>query len=176
MTKAGKHGLYAPSRGGLEYIELKHGKTVKTLIPRIAEGVFNIDSMFSKNDHHVIYYHSGHRTLRVFRTSDGKMVARYKAHAEVKVMTGSPGGMSVIIGCVDGSLTVLALADPQYEDNVSFLQAIPSRQTHHQGNGTNTGENGDLTTPKNDIGTALQVARFVAKARGAQKSRACCIS
>ena len=176
VTKAGKHGLYAPSRGGLEYIELKHGKTVKTLIPRIAEGVFNIDSMFSKNDHHVIYYHSGHRTLRVFRTSDGKMVARYKAHAEVKVMTGSPGGMSVIIGCVDGSLTVLALADPQYEDNVSFLQAIPSRQTHHQGNGTNTGENGDLTTPKNDIGTALQVARFVAKARGAQKSRACCIS
>lgn len=176
VASTGKHGLYAPSRGGLEYIELKHGKTVKTLIPRIAEGVFNVDVMFSKNDRHVIYYHSGHRTLRVFRTCDGKMVAKYKAHAEVKVMTGSPGGMSVIIGCVDGSLTVLALADPHYEDNVSFLHSVPSRQKHQQGAGQSSDENGDLTTPKNSIGAALQVARFVAKARGAQRSRACVIS
>ncbi|WAQ94112.1 NWD2-like protein, partial [Mya arenaria] len=176
VTKTGKHGLYAPSRGGLEYIELKHGKTTKTLIPRIAEGVFNVDTIFSNNDRHVIYYHSGHRTLRVFRLSDGKMIAKYKAQAEVKVMTCSPGGMSVIIGCVDGSLTVLALADPHYEDNVEFLQCLPSRQKHQPGmNGTGE-ENGESNLPKNSIGTALQVARFVAKARGAQRSRACILS
>ncbi|KAH3716159.1 hypothetical protein DPMN_058878 [Dreissena polymorpha] len=175
VTNTGKHGLYAPSRGGLEYIELKHGKTVKTLIPRIAEGVFNVDTTFSNNDRHVIYYHSGHRTLRVFRLSDGKMVAKYKAHAEVKVMKCSPGGMSMIIGCVDGSMTVLALADPFYEENVEFLQSIPSRQKHQAGVGL-PGDNSDGNTPKNAIGTALQVARFVAKARGAQRSRACVIS
>lgn len=176
VTRSGKHGLYAPSRGGLEYIELKHGRTMKTLIPRIAEGVFDVDVMFSKNDRHVVYYHSGHRTLRVFRLADGKMIAKYKAHAEVKVMTCSPGGMSVIIGCVDGSLTVLALADPQFEENLSFLQALPSRQKHQQGTGQSSEENGDLTTPKNSIGAALHVARFVAKARGAQRSRACILS
>lgn len=175
VTSNGKHGLYAPSRGGLEYIELKHGKTVKTLIPRIAEGVFNVDVMFTKNDRHVVYYHSGHRTIRVFRLCDGKMIAKYKAHAKVEVMTCSPGGMSVIIGCEDGSLTVLALADPNYEEHVSFLQALPSRQKHQPYAGLNEG-NADLTSPKNAIGTALQVARFVAKARGAQRSRACVIS
>ena len=175
VVKTGKHGLYAPSRGGLEYIELKHGKTVKTLIPRIAEGVFNVDTMFTKNDKHVVYYHSGHRTLRVFRIVDGKMIAKYKAHAEVKVMTCSPGGMSVIIGCVDGSLTVLAIGDPEFEENVQFLKSLPSRQKHQAGTNGQV-DSTDQVTPKNSIGTALQVARFVAKARGAQKSRACVIS
>ncbi|XP_060597437.1 NACHT and WD repeat domain-containing protein 2-like [Ruditapes philippinarum] len=174
VTKTGKNGLYAPSRGGLEYLELKHGKTVKTLIKKVAEGVFSVDVMFSKNDRHVVYYHSGHRTLRVFRLSDGKMVAKYKAQAEVKVLTCSPGGMSVIIGCVDGSMTVLALADPFYEENISFLKAIPSRQRHQIGIGQVSGDKKcDSTTPKNSIGTAFQVARFVAKARGAQGSGAC---
>ena len=177
VTQNGKHGLFAPSRGGLEYIELKHGKTSKTLIPRVAEGVFTIDVMFSKNDHHVVYYHSGHRTLRVFRLCDGKMIAKYKAHAEIKVMTCSPGGMSIIIGAVDGSMTVLAIADPNFEENMDFLHKLPSRQTHqNQQTQNNTEMNGDVITPKNSIGTALQVARFVAKARGAQRSKACVIS
>ena len=178
VTQNGKHGLFAPSRGGLEYIELKHGKTTKTLIPRVAEGVFSINVMFSKNDRHVIYYHSGHRTLRVFRLGDGKMIAKYKAHAEVKVITCSPGGMSVIIGAVDGSMTVLTIADPTFEDNIEFLQGLPSRQRHqpNQPGFAETNGEQDLITPKNAIGTALQVARFVAKARGAQRSRACVIS
>ncbi|KAJ8313494.1 hypothetical protein KUTeg_008055 [Tegillarca granosa] len=175
--QTGKSGLFAPSRGGLELLELKSGKTIRTFIPRVAEGVFSIDVMFTRNDRHVVYYHSGHRTLRVFRVSDGKRVANFKAHAEVTIMAGTPEGETVVIGAEDGSFTVLTIADPEYEESVEFLQCLPSRHIQ-QGNSPNgyRTANGDLIQNKNNMGTALQVARFVAKARGAQRSRACVIS
>lgn len=66
-TKDGKYGLYAPTRGGLELLELKKGTSVKTFIPRVAEGVFTVNCMFNKTDEYVLYYHSGKKTLRVFR-------------------------------------------------------------------------------------------------------------
>jgi len=66
-TKDGKYGLYAPTRGGLELLELKKGSSVKTFIPRVAEGVFTVICMFNKTDEYVLYYHSGKKTLRVFR-------------------------------------------------------------------------------------------------------------
>lgn len=174
--RTGKQGLYAPSRGGLELIELKSGKTIRTFIPRVAEGVFSIDVMFTENDRHVVYYHSGHRTIRVFRVSDGKRIANYKAHAEVKVMACTPEGSTLVIGAVDGSFTVLTIADPEYEESVELLQCLPSRNTQGSQQNGYRATNGDIVTGKNSMGTALQVARFVAKARAAQKSRACCIS
>ena len=66
-TSNGKYGLYAPARGGLELINLKTGSTLHVLIPRVAEGVFSVDTQFTRNDLHVIYYHSGHKSIRVFR-------------------------------------------------------------------------------------------------------------
>lgn len=66
-TKDGKYGLYAPTRGGLELLELKKGTSIKTFIPRVAEGVFTVICMFNKTDEYVLYYHSGKKTLRVFR-------------------------------------------------------------------------------------------------------------
>ena len=38
-TKDGKYGLYAPGRGGLELIDLKHGKSVRTFIPKVSASV-----------------------------------------------------------------------------------------------------------------------------------------
>lgn len=67
-TKDGKYGLYAPTRGGLELLELKKGTSIKTFIPRVAEGVFTVICMFNKTDEYVLYYHSGKKTLRVFRS------------------------------------------------------------------------------------------------------------
>lgn len=55
------------SRGGLELIELKKGTSVKTYIPKVAEGVFTVISMFNRTDEYVLYYHSGRKTIRVFR-------------------------------------------------------------------------------------------------------------
>lgn len=54
-------------RGGLELIELKKGTSVKTYISKVAEGVFTVISMFNRTDEYVLYYHSGRKTIRVFR-------------------------------------------------------------------------------------------------------------
>lgn len=124
----GKYGLYAPNRGGLELLELKTGKVVHTLIPRVAEGVFNVSTMFMKNDQHVVYYHSGRRSIRVFRVSDGEKIADYKMHAELRSMASTEGGACLVLGAVDGSLVVLAVCDPKNENNTDFILSMPSRQ------------------------------------------------
>lgn len=67
ISKDGKYTLYAPSRGGLELVELKKGTTIKTYIPKVAEGVFTVISMFNRTDEYVLYYHSGRKTIRIFR-------------------------------------------------------------------------------------------------------------
>jgi hypothetical protein len=40
---------------------------VRTFIPKVAEGVFTVIFMFNQTDEYVLYYHSGKKTLRVFR-------------------------------------------------------------------------------------------------------------
>ncbi|XP_013168603.1 PREDICTED: NACHT and WD repeat domain-containing protein 2 [Papilio xuthus] len=111
-TKDGKIGLCAPSRGGLDLIELKRGTSLQQLISRAAEGVFSIITMFSSTDQYVFYYHSGRKTLRVFRTVDGKAVAEYRAPAEVTGVASADGGKAVALGSQDGCLTILNIVDP----------------------------------------------------------------
>ena len=74
-TSTGKFGLFAPSIGGLEMLDLKTGKVKHTLLLRVAEGVFTNNTLFTLNDQHVIYYHSGHKSIRVFRVNDGAQIA-----------------------------------------------------------------------------------------------------
>ncbi|CAG9796060.1 unnamed protein product [Diatraea saccharalis] len=111
-TRDGKVGLCAPTRGGLELIELKRGATVQQLITRAAEGVFSIITMFSSTDQYAFYYHSGRKSLRVFRTIDGKAIAEYRAPAEVTGVASAHGGKAVAIASQDGCLTVLNIVDP----------------------------------------------------------------
>ncbi|XP_026317171.1 NACHT and WD repeat domain-containing protein 2 [Hyposmocoma kahamanoa] len=111
-TRDGKIGLCAPTRGGLELIELKRGTTVQPLISRAAEGVFSIITMFSSTDQNVFYYHSGRKTLRVFRTIDGKAIAEYRAPAEVTAVASAHGGKAVVLAGQDGCLTILNIVDP----------------------------------------------------------------
>ncbi|CAH2243694.1 jg8754 [Pararge aegeria aegeria] len=111
-TRDGKTGLCAPSRGGLDLIELKRGSSVQQLISRAAEGVFSIITMFSSTDDYVFYYHSGRKTLRVFRTLDGKAIAEYRAPAEVTGVASAHAGKALAIASQDGCLTVLNIVDP----------------------------------------------------------------
>ncbi|XP_052753046.1 NACHT and WD repeat domain-containing protein 2 [Galleria mellonella] len=111
-TRDGKIGLCAPSRGGLDLIELKRGTSVQQLISRAAEGVFSIITMFSSTDQYVFYYHSGRKTLRVFRTVDGRAIAEYRAPAEVTGVASAHGGTALAIASQDGCLTVLNIVDP----------------------------------------------------------------
>ncbi|XP_020292680.1 NACHT and WD repeat domain-containing protein 2 isoform X2 [Pseudomyrmex gracilis] len=127
ISKDGKYTLYAPSRGGLELIELKKGTTVKTYIPKVAEGVFTVISMFNRTDEYVLYYHSGRKTIRVFRSSDCEMIANYRVQAELSAIDSTYDGKSIVLGTVDGCVSVLAIADPNKPEMREYLANVPSR-------------------------------------------------
>ncbi|XP_046458040.1 NACHT and WD repeat domain-containing protein 2-like isoform X2 [Daphnia pulex] len=127
VTKDGRLGLYAPSRGGLELIELRSSSTVSQLISRSAEGVFTNVTSFNATDQYVLYYHSGHKTLRVFRVLDGQMLANYRLAAELTAIDTTTDGRCVVIGTLDGCLSVLAIADPAVPGSFQFLASLPSR-------------------------------------------------
>ncbi|XP_066597814.1 NACHT and WD repeat domain-containing protein 2 isoform X2 [Prorops nasuta] len=127
ISKDGKYTLYAPSRGGLELIELKKGTTIKTYIPKVAEGVFTVISMFNRTDEYVLYYHSGRKTIRVFRSSDCEMIANYRVQAELSAIDSTYDGKSIVLGTVDGCVSVLAIADPKKKEMQEYLERVPSR-------------------------------------------------
>ena len=80
-TSDGRLGLYVSARGGLVLIDLSTGDVVHTLIGRVAEGVFTTQTMFTSNNTHVIHFHSGRSSIRVFRVTDGKLVRNYVMHS-----------------------------------------------------------------------------------------------
>ncbi|KAL6427737.1 hypothetical protein ACFW04_008880 [Cataglyphis niger] len=127
ISKDGKYTLYAPSRGGLELIELKKGTSVKTYISKVAEGVFTVISMFNRTDEYVLYYHSGRKTIRVFRSSDCEMIANYRVQAELSAIDSTHDGKSIVLGTVDGCVSVLAIADPKKPEMREYLANVPSR-------------------------------------------------
>lgn len=115
------------SRGGLELLELKKGTTIKTFIPKVAEGVFTVICMFTDTDEYVCYYHSGKKTLRIFRNVDTEMIANYRLQAELTAIKSTRDGRGLVLGTVDGCLSVLAIADPKLPEMTKFLQDLPSR-------------------------------------------------
>ncbi len=70
---------------------------------------------------HIIYYHSGRRTIRVFRLEDGKKIADYKSTAKVRCMVCTQDSKSLLIGCEDGTMSMFIIADPFYNDYVEYL-------------------------------------------------------
>jgi len=123
QTRDDKSGLYAPTRGGLELLDLKSGGRLKVFIPKVAEGVFDVDTLITPNDMHIVYYHSGKRTIRVYRISDGKKLADYKSAAKVKTMVCTQDSRAIVFGCEDGTVNMLILADPMDEEGVANLRA-----------------------------------------------------
>jgi len=76
-TSDGRLGLYVSVRGALELIDMSSGYVVRTLIGRLAEGVFTTQTMFTTNNTHVVHFHSGRSSVRVFRVADGKLVRNH---------------------------------------------------------------------------------------------------
>jgi NACHT domain- and WD repeat-containing protein len=111
-------------------MELKKGTTVKTFIPKVAEGVFTVICMFTDNDEYVLYYHSGKKTLRVFRTNDAQMIANYKMQAELTAIKSTKDGQSLVLGTVDGCLSVFSIADPEKPEMQDLLKQLPSRDVN----------------------------------------------
>lgn len=93
----------------------------------MAEGVFTVICMFTEGDEYVLYYHSGKKTLRVFRTSNTDMIANFRMQAELTAIKSTTDGKGLVMGTVDGCVSVLAIADPENEETLKFLEALPSR-------------------------------------------------
>ena len=132
-TKDGKFGLNAPPSGGMDILDLRSGNAVKTLIPKVSEGIFDVMAEFNKTDDYVLYYHSGRKTIRVFRRKDGQQIANYRVQAELKAMKTSADGRSVILGMGDGSMTTLTIADPLNKKTKDYINTLPSRVLKNTG-------------------------------------------
>jgi len=99
----------------------------KTLIPKIAEGIFDVMAVFNATNEFVLYYHSGRKTIRAFRRKDGKLIANFRVQADLKDMETTTDGRSVVLGMGDGSMTTLTIADPEKQGIAEFLKSLPSR-------------------------------------------------
>jgi len=123
QTRDDRKGLYAPTRGGLELLDLKKGSRLRVFIPKVAEGVFDVETLITGNDLHVVYYHSGKRTIRVFRIADGKKIADFKSAAKVTTMVCTQDSRAIVVGCEDGTVNMLIIADPLDEKGIENLRA-----------------------------------------------------
>ena len=128
FTKDGKYGLCAPPSGGMDILDLRSGAVVRTLIPKISEGIFDVIAIFNQTNEYVLYYHSGRKTIRVFRRKDGLQIANYRVQADLKGMETTGDGKGVVLGMGDGSMTSLTIADPARSGTKEYLAKLPSRR------------------------------------------------
>ena len=126
-SKDGLYGLFAPPRGGLDLLDLKHGTVVSTLIPRVSEGINDVKCQFNATNEYVLYYHSGRKTLRVFRVIDGELIADYRVPSNLTSLESTTDGKSIALGLVDGNLLILTIADPDKKKMIRYLRNLPSR-------------------------------------------------
>jgi NACHT domain- and WD repeat-containing protein len=63
----------------------------------------------------------------LYRTGDSSMIANYKVQAELSAIASTKDGKALVLGSVDGCISVLALADPSKPEMITFLSALPSR-------------------------------------------------
>lgn len=148
----GKLGLYA-SGSSLEVVELRHGSTVRVLLPKVSEGLVSFITGFTASDEYVYYYHSIKRTIRLFRISDGDMIANYRLSAEARVVRPTPDGSCLVVGSADGSVTVLLIADPKKHECQKLVSLLPSRCERIVSKST--------TTPLSRWKTAVRLAKAV---------------
>lgn len=55
------------------------------------------------------------------------MIANFRMQAELSAVESTEDGKNIVLGTVDGCLSVLALADPAKPEMKEYLAALPSR-------------------------------------------------
>lgn len=61
------------------------------------------------------------------RTSDAHMIANYRVQTELSAVETTQDGSAIILGTVDGCVSVLAITDPEKPEMAKFLSTMPSR-------------------------------------------------
>ena len=131
------------------------------MIPKTAEGIHTIICKFNETNEYVLYYHGGRKTLRIFRVTDGVMIANYRVSSHLSSVESTTDGKSVALGMVDGNLTVLTIADPKKLKMTDYLKHLPSRRgllnitTNSRTNSAESGENLKIEPESNTMALCL---------------------
>uniref|UniRef100_A0A0K0EPQ8 NACHT domain-containing protein n=1 Tax=Strongyloides stercoralis TaxID=6248 RepID=A0A0K0EPQ8_STRER len=172
-TLDGKLGLYAPNKGSLAIIDMKTGGILRTLIGNVQEGVNDIFACFSSSGQHVLYYHTGHKSLRCYRVSDGKLIGVLIPHAKVVDIKSDLKGEQIVIGGLDGSVLVSVICDDfVYPGIRKTLVSLPSRKhlLNHLGL-TIEQSSDDLNLNISNLGATLIAATKFKRGITAQKNK-----
>lgn len=70
----------------------------------------------------MIYYNKGKRTIRVFRTSDGRQIADMRCPAKVRQAVATQDGLALVVGYEDGAVQVFLIIDQHEPKNVEYLR------------------------------------------------------
>lgn len=66
-------------------------------------------------------------TYFIHRSSDCEIIANYRVQAELSAIDSTYDGKSIVLGTVDGCVSVLAIADPKKEEIKEYITNLPSR-------------------------------------------------
>lgn len=55
------------------------------------------------------------------------MIANYRVQAELSAIDSTYDGNSIVLGTVDGCVSVLAIADPNKSEMKEYIENLPSR-------------------------------------------------
>lgn len=55
------------------------------------------------------------------------MIANYRVQAELTAVESTPDGNSLVLGTIDGCVSVLAIMDPSKKEMSNYLTEMPSR-------------------------------------------------
>ena len=68
-------------------------------------------AFFTPTNNHVIYYNKGKRTIRVFRTVDGRQIADMRCPAKVRQALATHDGRVLVVGYEDGAVQMFLIVD-----------------------------------------------------------------
>lgn len=86
---------------------MKNGSIIRTLIGQVTEGINDVEARFTPSGLHVLYYHSGHQTLRAFRVFDGQLIGTFRPHAQITSWNCDHNGEKIIIGKLNKYLIII---------------------------------------------------------------------
>ena len=79
-------------------------------------------AFFTPTNQHVIYYNKGKRTIRVFRSIDGRQIADMKCPAKVRQACATHDGRALIVGYEDGVIQTFLIVDPYEPSTIAHLK------------------------------------------------------
>ena len=63
----------------------------------------------------------------IYRSLDCEIIANYRVQAELSAIDSTYDGKSIVLGTVDGCVSVLAITDPKKEEMKNYVANLPSR-------------------------------------------------